>query len=441
MVMLHGLASEYFSNTNVNLTADGLPVLGSPIGTPTFTSNYVAEKVQEWVSELEALTNIADSQPHAAYSALTHGLYSKWNYIAQTTPGIEQDLQPLEDSIRMKLLPKLTGREPPCEVERCLFALPARAGGFNLPDPTSFSTTQYRDSKKITAPLTELILVQSCDYSYDALCEQLEAKHQVKLTRRKMCDKAATQLRDMLSPMLQRAMSLSMEKGASSWLTVLPLEEHHFALRKQAFRDALALRYGWLPTHIPAHCSCGQPFSVQHVLSCPKGEYPSICHNELRDFTASLLSETCHKVAIEPSLQPITSEMFRHATTNTQDGARLDIVANGVWGTPFERAFFDVRVFNPLAPSNRHQTTNAAYRHHENIKKRHYKQRVREVEHSSFTPLVFSTTGGLGPAAAALYKRLASMLADKWKQPYSSTIGWLRCRLSFSLLRSSIQCI
>ena len=139
-----------------------------------------------------------------------------------------------------------------------------------------------------------------------------------------------------------------MEKGASSWLTVLPLEEHHFALHKQAFRDALALRYGWFPTHIPAHCSCGQPFSVQHVLSCPKGGYPSIRHNELRDVTASLLSETCHGVVIEPSLQPITSEMFHHATTNTQDGARLDIVANGVWDSPFERAFFDVKVFNPL---------------------------------------------------------------------------------------------
>ena len=130
----------------MNLTADGRPVLGSPIGTPTFISTYVAEKIQEWVSELEVLTNIADSQPHAAYSALTHGLYSKWNYIARTTPGIEQDLQPLEDSIHMKLLPKLTGREPPCELKRRLFALPVCAGGLNLPDPTSFSTTQYRGS-------------------------------------------------------------------------------------------------------------------------------------------------------------------------------------------------------------------------------------------------------------------------------------------------------
>ena len=122
-----GLASECFSDTNVNLTADGQPVLGSPIGTSTFISAFVKEKVQEWVDELEVLTNIADGQPHAAYSALTHGLYSKWNYITRTTPGIEHNLQPLEDMLRMKVFQKLTGREPPCETEQCLFGLPTHA--------------------------------------------------------------------------------------------------------------------------------------------------------------------------------------------------------------------------------------------------------------------------------------------------------------------------
>ena len=180
---------------------------------------------------------------------------------------------------------------------------------------------------------------------------------------------------------------------------------------------------------------------MQHALSCSRGGFPSIRHNELRDLTASLLKETCHGVAIEPSLQPITSEIFNAATVNTQEGARLDIVANGFWGGAFERAFFDVRVFNPFAPSNRHSSLASSYRHHESLKKRLYEQRAREVEHSSFTPLVFSLTGCLGPAATAFYKSLSSQLSDKWKQPYSSTIGWLCCRISFSLLRSSIMCL
>ena len=146
-------------------------------------------------------------------------------------------------------------------------------------------------------------------------------------------------------------------------------------------------------------------------------------------------------VAIEPSLQPITSERLRGSTANTQDGARMDIVASGFWGGTFERAFFDISVFNPLAPSKRHPSITTIYRQHESLKKRHYKQRIRDIEHSSFSPLVFSLTGGMGPTASVFYKRLASLLAEKWDQPYSSTIGWLRCRLTFSLLRSSIMCI
>ena len=64
-----------------------------------------------------------------------------------------------------------------------------------------------------------------------------------------------------------------------------------------------------------------------------------------------------------------------------------------------------------------------------------------EVEHGSFTPLVFSTTGGMGRQSTIFYSRLASLLARKRHQPYSTTMGWLRCHLSFSLLRSSILCI
>jgi len=101
----------------------------------------------------------------------------------------------------------------------------------------------------------------------------------------------------------------------------------------------------------------------------------------------------------------------------------------------------DCGVFNPLAPSNRNQALAAVYRKHELEKKRAYQQRIQEVEHSSFTPLVLSATGGMGNEATTFYKHLASLLAQKWDSPYSSTLCWLRCRLSYSLLRSSIQAI
>ena len=57
------------------------------------------------------------------------------------------------------------------------------------------------------------------------------------------------------------------------------------------------------------------------------------------------------------------------------------------------------------------------------------------------TPLILSCNGGLGPQATTSYKCLASLLSTKWNQAYCLTIVWLRCRLAFSLLRSSVMCI
>ena len=259
--------------------------------------------------------------------------------------------------------------------------------------------------------------------------------------RQEQATEAADQLKEVLPQPLKRSMLLAQEKGASSWLTSLPIEEFGFALHKRAFQDAIALRYNWTPLQSPSTCGCGTKFSIDHALSCPKGGFPSIRHNEIRDLTANLLSEVCSDVQIEPDLQPLTGEILNGATSNSQDGARLDIAANGFWGGRYQRTYFDVRVFNPHAMSNRQTSLAACYRKQEAIKKRAYEQRVREVEHSSFTPLVLSATGGLAAEATTFYKRLAARLADKWEQSYSKTMAWLRCRLTFSLLRSAIQCI
>ncbi len=81
------------------------------------------------------------------------------------------------------------------------------------------------------------------------------------------------------------------------------------------------------------------------------------------------------------------------------------------------------------------------YRKNELEKKRCYEERIREIEHGSFTPLVLSAAGGIGPAATIVYKRLASLISEKQGRQYSSTLHWVRCRLNFSLLRSAVMCI
>lgn len=424
----------------MNVTSDGRPHLGSPIGTPGYVQKFIADKVDNWVSEVDVLSSIAISQPHAAYTCFTHGLVSRWLYVIRTVPDTSY-FQRLEKALLTKFIPALTGLDPPGTLQRSLFALPTRFGGLGIVAPDSLPSVEFSASLYVTAPLRSLILSQDFNYSADIRCSQFSRKLEIKQSKTTNLSTLSKELLSKLTLRLQRAVSLAQEKGASSWLTALPIQEHGFSLHKTAFHDALALRYGWLPSRTPSHCACGSSFSVDHALSCPKGGFPSIRHNEVRDLTADLLSEVCHDVEVEPNLQPLNDETFQYKTSNTQDGARLDISMNGFWGGRYEKCYTDIRVFNPLAPSNNGSSIQSCYRKHESVKKRAYESRIREVEHSTFTPLVFSATGGMGHEATIFYKRLASLLSEKWKETYASVLGWIRCRLSFCLLRSAVQCI
>ena len=81
------------------------------------------------------------------------------------------------------------------------------------------------------------------------------------------------------------------------------------------------------------------------------------------------------------------------------------------------------------------------YKLHKNAKKREYGERVREVEHAVFIPLVLLTCGGMSHETTTFYKKLATDLAAKRKLQYSEVLGRLRCRISFALLRSAIMAI
>ena len=162
-------------------------------------------------------------------------------------------------------------------------------------------------------------------YTPDVLNSQLKAKSEVIKQRRESLISISFSLHTSLSRDLKRAVDLAAEKGAPSWLSTLPIQEHGFALHKAAFHDAIALRYGWLPSNAPVECArCGKSFSVEHALSCVKGGFPSLRHNE--DITASLISEICSSVCTEPTLNPVSGQNLPSSTI-CSEGARLDVAA------------------------------------------------------------------------------------------------------------------
>ncbi len=244
---------------------------------------------------MKRLSSIAISQPHAAFAALTHGLSSRWTYLARTTPNIKDLIKPLEETIRTIFIPNLTSQNAPNDKERQLLALPARLGGLGISNPSERSTLHYSTCETIAGPLVSLILDQSDEIGPEVKRDQVRMKSNAQKFRRQIEERTASDLKETLPTNLQKSLTICSEKGTSSWLSALPITEHGFALHKGAFRDALCLRYGWRPPNLPSHCVCGDFFTVEHALSCPRGGFPSIRHNEIRDMTATLMSEVCHK--------------------------------------------------------------------------------------------------------------------------------------------------
>ena len=357
----------------------------------------------------------------------------------RTIPDISDLFAPLESVLRHKLIPIITGRSYITDEERKLLALPCRLGGMGLINPMDVSDGLYKNSVEITHSIVSLILEKRQEIPEDAHLEMKRCKGEIKKQNRSCQMETAANLN--LDDNLKRQREFATEKGASIWLTILPLEKEGFALHRSAFKDAVSLRYGWAPENLPLGCACGASFTVEHALSCPKGAYPTIRHNELRDITATMLSEVCNNVSIEPELQPIDGMTPQFATSNIEEHARSDIHARGFWGSTHHSAFFDVRVFNPNALSYKKSTPSACYSRHERSKRREYQQRIIEMDGGSFTPLVFSTSGGMGKSALTFYRRLASLMAEKHNQSYANTMKWIRCQLNFSLIRSSIMCI
>ena len=168
------------------------------------------------------------------------------------------------------------------------------------------------------------------------------------------------------------------------------------------------------------------------------GGYVAMRHNRIRDVEASILQEVCKDVRIEPELLPIGD--IPVDCTNKADKARLDVSAVGIFG-PMERTFLDVRVTHANCDTYRDKKMSKIYEEHEKEKKKSYNQRVVEVEKASFTPLIFTTSGGMAPECTRYHKKVAQLISRKTKEDYSKVMNHLRTRIRFTILKSTLLAV
>ncbi len=160
----------------------------------------------------------------------------------------------------------------------------------------------------------------------------------------------------------------------------------------------------------------------------------------VRDTIAEILTEICREVMTEPELIPIDSDFNINPAENSAEKARLDVSSIGLW-SPLQRNFMDIRVFHPNAPSYLNKSVQSLYKEHERRKKAAYNSRVIQVEKSSFTPMVFSTFGGMGPECSRALQRTASTIAKKRDEKYSDVMGCISTKIRMCLLRTVLMSV
>ena len=154
--------------------------------------------------------------------------------------------QPLEDIIGSAFIPKLLGRDIPGKIECDLLSLPVRMGGLGLFIPIVTAARQHTCSQHTSSPLVDLIVSQIHD-ARSCFANQVQLRSEVHATQQKESQEFADSVYDQLPPELQSSVDLACEKGASNWLSCLPLRSHGFALYKSAFCNGLLLHYHWTP--------------------------------------------------------------------------------------------------------------------------------------------------------------------------------------------------
>ena len=115
--------TEWFKRHGVEINTQGTRHLGAAIGTHDFKILFVTKKVNNWIESVKNLSLIAESEPHAAFSAFTHAIECQWVFLSRVMPYIYSSVEPLELAIRTIFLQSLLKKNVN-DNKRDLLALP-----------------------------------------------------------------------------------------------------------------------------------------------------------------------------------------------------------------------------------------------------------------------------------------------------------------------------
>ena len=194
---------------------------------------------------------------------------------------------------------------------------------------------------------------------------------------------------------------------------------------------------------------CGAKFALDHALTCKKGGLVIGRHDEVKNELADMAIK-----AYRPSM--VRDEPMIHPCRDTPQGPqaenadvqvlnqrknqeRGDIEIRNLWSRG-KSCIIDCKVSYLDSKTYKNRPAEKVLEEHEQAKKRKHLQSCVD-QRRDFTPFVVSCDGMMGKEADNTLKKLASKLSEKWDRPYSHTCGYLKARMSITVVRATHMCL
>ena len=129
---MKNIALKTFENRGINITEHDKHHLGAVISSMEYCENYVTQKVNTWLDELNMLCDIAKIESQAAYTCFVSWYKHKLTYIMRTIPNISHQLEKIDDLILTKFISAITGGIYVNQGEHYFLSLPAKHGGLGI---------------------------------------------------------------------------------------------------------------------------------------------------------------------------------------------------------------------------------------------------------------------------------------------------------------------
>ena len=251
-------------------------------------------------------------------------------------------------------------------------------------------------------------------------------------------------LEGMLSDVEKQRFSELGMPGANSWLHCLPVKwRPNLLLPKKDFQDALLIRFNKTPNDLPVICpanSCQEGFTLTHADICIQGGVIHRRHDYVKIIIARYAEKAFGKNSVE--VEPVLGSMGDYGkdflSGNLSENARADLAIRDFNGA-HRATFIDVSVVSPVCASNKDATVVKCISKTEAKKNNDYSDRIKQQLGGEFMPCVFSSGGGIGPAAKKIIDRIANRLASNSLEKIDDIKSDIKTDIVVSLLKSRIQ--